>query len=127
MNRIFLSSVIILSAFNLYADTKWIDMGSNPNDDVFFIDVNSIQKSGDSYTFWVKTNNGKRASNGALSAISQQAINCRSRESITKHVIMYDDVDGKGKVIASADPKLGWYPIPPDTIIWAYYSVMCNK
>ena len=102
-------------------------MGFNPNNDVFFIDANSIQKSGDSYTYWMKSNYGKRASNGALSSRSQYTINCRTREAINRYLIMYDDVDGNGKVIISGDPAGGWYPIPPDTIIWTYYSYICNK
>ena len=74
MKRILLFSVIILSSFNLYASARWIDVGSNPSGSVFFIDAESIQKSGDSYTFWALFNYAKRNADGTLSFKSKLTI-----------------------------------------------------
>ena len=127
MKRILLSSVIILSAFNLYASARWVFIGSNSRNYVFFVDANSIQKSGDSYTFWEKVNYPERNKWGAFSSKNQRTVNCRTRESIFRFMIFYDDIDNAGKLTNSFDPKDSWEPIPPDSVNWASYKYVCDK
>ena len=126
MRKILLFSVIILSAFNIYASTKWT-LISNTANGVLFIDASSIQKSGDSYTFWQKTNFDKRQDNGDLSSKVQRTVNCRTRESIYRYMMFYDDIDNNGKLTSSFNPKDDWNPIPPDSVDWAIYQYVCNK
>ena len=127
MKRILLFSAIILSAFNIYASTQWIYIITSSNDDVFFIEANSIQNSGDSYTYWTKVNYARRNDDGDLSMKAQYTINCRTREVTPRYFIFYDDIDHKGKTTSSSHAKSGWVPIPPNTVNWSYYSHVCNK
>ena len=127
MKRLLLFSVIILSAFNIHASTQWVFVDSNSDNDLFFIDANSIQKNGDSYTFWTKVNNGKRDSRGNLSSKSQSTFNCRTREGTYRYIMVYDDTDNNGKLTNSFKAKDDWYPIPPGTVDWTIYKYVCNK
>ena len=127
MKRIFLFSVIILSAFNIHASSRWVLIDSNIDNDLFFIDANSIQKSGDSRTVWQKVNYAKRDSYGDLSSKIQRTFNCRTRESISRHLIFYDDIDNNGQVTSSGKATLGWEPIPPDSVNWTIYKYVCSK
>lgn len=127
MRKILLFFVIILSAFNIYASSQWIYIASSSDDTLFFIDANSIQQSGDSYTFWTKFNLSKRDDDGNLSSKSQRTINCRTRETVGRYIIYYDDIDGNGKITSSFSSKLSWTPIPPESINSAYYSYVCKK
>ena len=126
MKKIFLFSVIILSAFNIYAGTQWLLITDSTDGDLFFIDTNSIQKSGDSYTYWSKANFAKRE-DGDLSSKTQRTINCRTRETISRYIINYDDIDNNGKITSSLTPKRGWIPIAPDSINSAFYDYLCKK
>ena len=127
MKRILLFSVIILSAFNIYASAQWIFIADNTDGDLFFIDANSIQKSGDSYTAWLKNNYAKRDVDGDLSSKIQRTINCRTREIINRYLIFYDDIDNTGKITSNFNGKSGWQPIPPDSVNWIIYKYVCNK
>ena len=126
MKKIFLFSVIILSAFNIYASTKWFPITTSSDGNVFFIDTNSIQKSGDSYTYWVKLNFSNRDVDG-LSSKSQRSINCRTRETIARYIINYEDIDNSGKIISSFSPTRGWIPIAPESVNSAFYDYLCDK
>jgi len=127
MKKILIFFVIILSAFKIYASAKWVLVEYNNDNDVFFIDSNSIQKSGDSRTVWQKVNYSKRDSHGDLSSKIQRTFNCRTRESINRHLIFYDDIDNNGQVTSSAKATLGWEPISPETANWTIYKYVCNK
>ena len=126
MKRILLFSVIILSAFNIYASAKWTLIANTANG-VFFIDASSIQKSGDSYTFWQKTNFDKRRDNGDLSSKVQRTFNCRTRESIYRYMMFYDDIDNNGNLTGSFKPNGDWNPIPPESTSWRFYEYVCNR
>ena len=127
MKRILLFSVIILSAFNIHASSRWVYITTGANSHEFFIDANSIAKSGDSNTYWAKVNYEKRDVDGDLSAKSQLTINCRTREVILRYFIFYDDVDGNGIVRISSKATGGWVPIEPDSVNSAYYDYICKK
>ena len=127
MKKVFLFFVIILSAFNTYASSQWIFITDNTVGDLFFIDANSIQKSGDSYTVWQKTNFGKRDRWGNLSSKAQKTINCRTRENTFRYLQIYDDIDNNGQLTNSIKAKDDWYPIAPDSVDWIIYKYVCNK
>ena len=127
MRKIILSFLILFSAFDIYASSQWVFIGTDSEGDTFFVDQNSIQKNGDSSTHWVITNYSKRDVDGDLSSKIQQTINCRTRESINRFLIFYDDIDNKGKITSNFVSKSGWRPIPPDTKNWAIHNFVCSK
>ena len=127
MKRILLSSVIILSAFNIYASSRWVYITADTNNKDFFIDANSITQSGDSYTYWTKVNFEKRDADGDLSTKSQFTINCRTRELILRYYVFYDDIDGNGSIRISRKATGSWEPIVPESVNSAYYSYICKK
>jgi hypothetical protein len=127
MKRILLFSVIILSTFNTYANTQWVLIGINEINHVFFIDADSIQKSGDSSTYWIKNNFPQRGRFGDLSLKYQETTNCRTRERTFRYMISYDDIDNNGKITNSGNLKAEWTPIPPDSVSWAVYKYVCNR
>ena len=127
MKRILLSSVIILSSFNIFADSQWVLIGVSKSNEVYFIDADSIQKNGDSSTHWIKNNYPKRDKFGDLSSKYQETINCRTRERTFRYLIFNDNVDNTGKITHSVNVKAEWEPIPPETVNWAIYKYVCNK
>lgn len=108
--------------------SNWINVGRSSSGAIFFIDSESINRSGDSLTFWGITNYPSRGSEGTLSSKTQRTINCRSRELIFRYFLFYDDLDGKGKLINSypADSSEKWEPIAPDTMNDALLRAVCK-
>ena len=117
----------IFWAANVLANSNWMLAASDDLGNKFFIEINSVQKSGDSLTFWHRKNNKVRDEKGVLSWKVQQTINCRSRENIYRFYMNFDDLDNNGRVLmnqAAVNPR--WEPIPPDTVLWGIYRYICK-
>ena len=127
MKRILVFLISYFCIINVYANSNWVYVGTNEIGDTYFIDTNSIQKSGDSHTYWVKSNYGTRTPEGNLSSKVQRTINCRTREMIGRHFIFYDDTNNNGMVTSnSSATNRNWAPIAPDTVTWGFYSFLCK-
>ncbi len=112
---------------NVYANSNWTFIVVDEVGDSLWIDKNSIQKSGDSITFWSRRNFKERDVNGNFSSKVQRTVNCRTRETIPRYYMFYDDINNMGNVtgnFAAINPK--WIPIPPDTVLWGLYQFVCN-
>jgi hypothetical protein len=125
MNKI-LIIIAFLIASNVYANSNWQRVGESATGNVFFVDHNSFQKSGDSITFWGIINYKNRDQYGNLSSKIQQTINCRTRETIDRFLMIYDDINAKGKLTSSFEAKDKWTPIPPDTVNWYIFLHVCK-
>lgn len=112
---------------SVFATAEWINIGSNRNNDRFFIDVNSIERSGDSVTYWVKVNNAARDANGSLSSKDQYIIHCQARQFAPRYLISYDELDNNGRILVARESKNSWSPIPPDTMIYLHFQLLCKK
>lgn len=122
-----LKVAILLWSFAVASDAaEWILIGENVDQDRVFLDMASIQRNGDSVTYWTKTNFSQRRRTGALSTMEQATMNCRRREVIDRYLILFDDVDHGGRQIASGEPRSAWKPIAPDTVRWAEMEFICN-
>ena len=125
MNKILIIFVFFIVS-NVYANSNWQRIGESATGDVFFVDRNSYQKSGDSITFWGIINYTNRDQYGNLSSKIQQTINCRTRETIDRFLMIYDDINAKGKLTSSFEAKDKWTPIPPDTVNWSIFLHVCK-
>lgn len=123
--RIFIA-VFLLIAIEARGNSNWELVGNNTTGDMFFVDKNSYQKSGDSITFWQRDNYVERDKFGDLSSKSQLTINCRTRERIRRFLMTYDDINNQGVVTHSAVSKDSWKPIAPDTVNWALMMHVCK-
>jgi hypothetical protein len=109
-----------------HASTSWILVAETSSGDQIFIDRNSIQKSGDSRTFWVLSN-FKERKEGDLSSKVQRTINCRTREMIGRYYMFYDDINNMGKLTNNINNDKGkWDPIAPETIGWDFMIFVCK-
>ena len=120
---------VIVSLFisvNAYASANWVWIGTNFSKDDYFIDNKSMQKSGDSITFWQLQNYNTRQIHDVLSIKGQTTINCRIREKIIRFFIAYDDINGKGRTIDSGKVDRTWEPIAPDTADWHMMKFVCK-
>jgi hypothetical protein len=124
-NLIFVCGIIFSSC--VFGSSQWINIAKNNDQDTFFIDMNSLQRSGNSVTFWVRSNYGRRSPYGDLSTKSQITINCRTRDFITRWFMAWDDIDNNGKNTSSLAPKDSWTPIAPDTVSSFYYETVCRR
>ena len=61
MKTFLLVVMSVIVSVNAYANSNWIYISTSNNDNVFFIDNNSIQKSGDSKTYWAQSNFAQRS------------------------------------------------------------------
>jgi hypothetical protein len=123
--------LIVLSfwvAFYANANSNWIFVTINDEATFYYIDRNSIQKSGDSITFWNRENLKQRDEFGNLSYKNQVTMNCRTRERISRFIMSYDDLDNNGKLTDSfIVPNAKWKPIPPDSVNWEMMKIVCRK
>jgi hypothetical protein len=121
--------LLTLLAVPLLANaSNWVLTDKNVDGDSFFIDTKSITRSGDSVTFWVRTNYVTRSPTGTLSTKTNDTVNCRTRETITRHYMTYDDLNNLGKLIQSfpaVTPK--WEPIAPDSINEVLMKFVCKR
>ena len=91
MKTFLLVVMSVIVSVNAYANSNWIYLATGNADDVYFIDNNSIQKSGDSKTYWRLDNFAQRSKLGDLSSKIQAAINCKTREIISRYFILYNE------------------------------------
>ena len=122
---LFVVMSVILSV-NAYANSNWVHVATSQNGTVFFIDNNSMQKSGDSITYWESANYSQRDVYGTLSAKVQSTINCRTREKIMRYSMYYDDINNTGKLTSNGDVKDSWTPIAPDSVVWSQFVFVCK-
>jgi hypothetical protein len=111
----------------VHANSNWVFIGLSVDDMKFFIDANSMQRSGDSVTFWQRVNYPQRNAYGDYSSKVQYTINCRTREIITRHLMFYDDLNNFGKLTDSFGAiNQMWSPIAPDTVHWSMFKNVCK-
>jgi len=130
-----MSKKILALAFSLFIVTmptyaaNWISVGIGARGDEFFVDKSSLQRDGDSVTYWYRTNYKERTAQQVLSTKLQATINCRRREKIERFFIAYDDIDNRGHLIDSFDTKSRskWEPIPPESMYWRMMQLVCRK
>jgi hypothetical protein len=124
-NKLFL--IWFFFSINAYSNSNWVYVIKDVPGNINFIDNKSIQKSGDSITFWVRTNFIERDKFGDLSTKIQNTINCRTREIIGRHYMFYDDLNNTGKLtLNTGSTNEKWTPIAPDTVNWGMYTHVCK-
>lgn len=108
--------------------SNWINVGMSSSGTTFFVDLESITRSGDSITFWSITNYTSRTTYGDLSSKVQRTVNCRSREQIHRYHMFYDDLNANGKLTLSipANSSDKWEPIAPDTMNEVLLKAVCK-
>lgn len=113
----------------LASASNWVLIGKNNSGATYFIDTQSIQRSGDSVTFWEKTNLLSRTPTGELSSKVSLTINCRTRELISRYFMFYDDINNQGKLTSSfaVPPSEKWEPISPDSVAEAEMKFVCKR
>ncbi len=125
MKKLFVICGIFFS-IGVFAAAEWLDIGTNRSNDRFFIDVNSIERSGDSVTYWVKLNYAARGADGSLSSKTQYIIHCQARQFALRYIIRYDEPDNIGRILVAREDKGSWSPIPPDTVIYYHSQLLCK-
>ena len=124
--KIILIVIVFFIASSVYANANWQRIGENAAGEIFLVDRNSFQKSGDSITFWQLNNYANRDKFGILSLKSQRTINCRTREVIARWLTFYDDINAKGKVTDNFEATEKWMPIAPETMNWYIFLYVCK-
>jgi len=106
---------------------NWMRVTSSNDGDVVFVDSLSMQRSGNTVTFWSKMNYGVRDRSGDLSSKTQRAVNCMTREVKSLYLMTYDDFDNQGKLTHSDRfSNQSWNPIAPETINDAVRRFVCK-
>lgn len=122
---IFANILFLVSSVSL-ASANWIIV-SETNEIEFSIDSKSIQKNGDSITFWTRRNYAQRTKDGILSTKDQITINCRTRDRTFRYMQTFDGNNNSGKIIDTFQTDSKWEPIPPETIMWTYFEFVCKR
>lgn len=121
-----LSIVLLLPLFAMASN--WIRIGESTSGDKFFVDIQSISRSGNTVTYWVRTNYASRDQDGDLSSKINQTMNCATRELKSIYLMFYDDFDNQGINSSSfAARNKEWRPIAPDTVSDSIYRFLCKK
>jgi hypothetical protein len=120
---------IVLMIPLLASASNWVKVGKSTDGDIFFIDTQSMNRSGDSVTFWVKVNYPTRTESGNFSSKTNKTINCRTREIIFRHFMFYDDLNNNGKLTNSFAALASdvWQPIAPDTMNESAMKFVCKQ
>ena len=121
--------LIVLMIPYLASASNWVLVTKNKTGKAYFIDTQSIKKSGDSVTFWDKVNNASRDEFGDFSAKNNVAINCNTKELSFIYHATYDEIDTRGKQTSSfsAPDSKTWQPIEPDSTNESLMKFVCKK
>ncbi len=126
MKKILLTALMIPC---LASASNWVFVTKNKAGKSYFIDTQSIQKSGDFVTFSDKVNNASRDEFGDLSSKNNVTINCGTKELNFRYHATYSEIDNQGKptsTFAAPDSKT-WQPIDPDTENESLMKFVCKK
>jgi hypothetical protein len=96
----FISVVLIAGHIDFsiaYEKANWSFVDKKSGDS-YFIDINSLKKTGNSVTYWMKVNFNKRDKAGNLSTKLLMSVNCRTRENTVREITTYDDEDARGLI-----------------------------
>jgi hypothetical protein len=112
---------------------NWVKVAATVDgEEVIFIDTQSIQRSGNSVTYWERMNNSTRTKQGDLSSKSQKTINCVTRDFRILYFIFYDDLNNQGKITSSFSADTlpenlkSWKPIVPESIMESSRKYLCK-
>ncbi len=112
---------------------NWVKVAATADgQEVIFIDTQSIQRSGNSVTYWEKVNNSTRTKQGDLSSKLQKTINCVTRDFRVLYFIFYDDLNNQGKVTSSfsadtlPEDLKSWRPIVPESVMESSRKYLCK-
>ncbi len=118
---------VVLFCPSLAIAANWVFIAKSVGGTSFFVDTQSMQKSGNSVTSWEKANYSDRDSNGSLSAKIQFTTNCARRERIMRYSFYYDDTDNLGKTTVSGPATNSqWIPVPPESISESIMKFVCR-
>ncbi len=117
------------SALKVEGASDWVMVGKGSTGDVIFIDKQSIKRIEDSVTFWDRTNFSSRNQDGNLSFKTSITVNCRTKESILRYFMAYDDLDNRGILTESfaAPATATWEPIVPGSAYAKEMQFVCSK
>ena len=122
MKRFILTILILCSSISY--GSEWVEVAASKKS-TYLVDTQSIQKNGNSVTFWYRINYKTRDKYGELSVKVNGTINCKTKESQDNYAIYYDDLDNNGNITQSLSPKKYWTPIPPDTVFEGVMKFVC--
>ena len=124
--------LLILISETAYS-ANWVKVAATADgQEVIFIDTQSIQRSGNSVTYWEKVNNSTRTKQGDLSSKLQKTINCVTRDFRVLYFIFYDDLNNQGKVTSSfsadtlPEDLKSWRPIVPESVMESSRKYLCK-
>ena len=126
MINFFFTFALLFSSASVSANSNWVVVDET-NEIVFSIDTKSMQKSGDSITFWTRRNYATRQKDSSLSTRDQLTINCRTRDRTFRLMQSFDGNNNTGKILNTFESDGKWQPIAPDSIMWSYYEFVCKK
>ena len=118
--------ILICNPSNSFAEFKWKKIGSNRGGDVFYVDLLSIKRVGNSAYFFSLTDYVKPTEQGILSAKVYQEYNC-SNYSFRYHKDFYYE-----KPMANGEPYMimnelsEWRRSPKGSISEKMAKFICN-
>lgn len=121
-----LALTLLLVAMPIRAEQWELVRGETDSNLLYFVNTSSIQRGGNSSTFWIRNNYSDRGSRGELSAMNQISINCLRKEWTLRHSKFFDDINGQGKEVLSRDLPSDWRPISPKTTMFATLNLVCR-
>ncbi len=118
---------VILFCPSLAIAANWVFIAQSVGGTSYFVDTQSMQKSGNSVTYWEKVNYSDRDKYGDLSSKVQYTANCARREKIMRYSIFYDDTNNAGNITTSG-PAINpqWNPVPPESVSEGVMKFVCR-
>ena len=111
---------------NSFAEYKWKKIGSNSHGDVFYVDLLSIKRVGDSVYFFSLTDYLKPTSQGDLSSKIYQEFNCLNYDFRYHKDFYYEQPMGNGKPSATLNELSDWRDSPKGSISEAMAKFICS-
>jgi hypothetical protein len=106
---------------------EWQHVGTNPQGDLFYIDLATIRKDGNMRTMWRKTEYKKRTKYGDFSARGKFEIDCKRELVRLLAFTTFSEPNLLGNLMFKDDtPNDSFQAIAPDTIDNTFMQLVCK-
>lgn len=120
----YLFVLVMLIAFPACAE--WTLLGMNKGGEVF-IEPTTLRKNGNLRIIWTMQNMDERLGKSQIGSIqSRMEIDCKNDLLRIHSIIGYAEKNAKGAVVDNDKTVGQWQDIPPNSVGWRVYEVVCN-
>ena len=94
---------------------------------IYYIDLGSMRKDGETRTFWILSNFKQRSQYGDMSSRMKEVINCKKETLMHLQFSAFTQTNLGGAMTADYTPDAKWNHIAPQTVNAEKMRIVCSR